>query len=141
MFQLRCNGGGCGVEPNLKAQTMTTLNNLPHKKDERRTLRNNLTSAEAKLWSVLKSSQLANRKFRRQHSIGEFILDFYCPQEKLAVELDGAGHFTASGNLHDAARTDYLNAVGIRVIRFENRLIWAALDSVLQTIESSFSAC
>ncbi|GAB3857412.1 endonuclease domain-containing protein [Hymenobacter terrigena] len=118
---------------------MTTLNNLPHKKDERRTLRNNLTPAEAKLWSALKSSQLANRKFRRQHSIGEFILDFYCPQEKLAVELDGAGHFTASGNLHDAARTDYLNAAGIRVIRFENKLIWSALESVLQSIESSFS--
>ena len=118
---------------------MTTLNNLPHKKDERRTLRNNLTPAEAKLWSILKNGQLANRKFRRQHSIGEFILDFYCPQEKLAVELDGASHFTASGNSHDAGRTDYLNAVGIRVIRFENKLIWSALDSMLQTIESSFS--
>ncbi|GAA3962778.1 endonuclease domain-containing protein [Hymenobacter antarcticus] len=119
---------------------MTTLNNLPHKKDERRTLRNNLTPAEAKLWSVLKSGQLAGRKFRRQHSIGEFILDFYCPQEKLAVELDGAAHFTASGNLHDAERTDYLNSVGIRVVRFENKLIWSALDSVLHSIESNFGA-
>jgi very-short-patch-repair endonuclease len=117
---------------------MTTLNNLSHKKDERRALRNNLTPAEAKLWSVLKSGQLSGRKFRRQHSVGEFILDFYCPQEKLAIELDGAGHFTASGNLHDAARTAYLNAVGIRVIRFENKLIWSALESVLQAIESSF---
>ncbi|MFD2720749.1 endonuclease domain-containing protein [Hymenobacter monticola] len=118
---------------------MTTLNNLSHKKDERRILRNNLTTAEAVLWNRLKSSQLNGRKFRRQHSIGEFILDFYCPQEKLAVELDGAGHFTASGNLHDAARTEYLNAVGIRVVRFENKLIWSALESVLQTIESSFN--
>jgi len=118
---------------------MTTLNNLPHKKEERQTLRNNSTSAEAVLWNRLKSSQLKGRKFRRQHSIGEFILDFYCPQEKLAVELDGAGHFTASGNLHDAARTEYLNAVGIRVIRFENKLIWSALESVLHSIESSFN--
>ncbi|WP_071885974.1 endonuclease domain-containing protein [Hymenobacter sedentarius] len=117
---------------------MTSLNNLPHKKDQRRALRNNLTPAEAKLWSVLKSGQLAGRKFRRQHSIGEFILDFYCPQEKLAVELDGASHFTASGNLHDAARTVYLNAAGIHVIRFENKLIWSALDSVLHTIEFAF---
>ena len=117
---------------------MTILNNLPHKKDERCVLRNNLTSAEAVLWNRLKNSQIANRKFRRQHSIGEFILDFYCPQEKLAVELDGAGHFTAAGNLYDAARTDYLNAVGIRVVRFENKLIWSALDSVLHSIESSF---
>ena len=118
---------------------MTILNNLPHKKDERRTLRNSLTPAEAKLWSIIKSGQLSGRKFRRQHSIGEYILDFYCPQEKLAVELDGAGHFTVSGNLHDAARTDYLNAVGIRVVRFENKLIWSALDSVLHSIENSFS--
>ncbi len=118
---------------------MTILNNLPHKKEDRRNLRNNLTSAEAVLWNRLKSSQLQGRKFRRQHSVGEFILDFYCPQEKLAVELDGAGHFTASGNLHDTARTAYLNTVGIRVIRFENALIWSVLDSVLQTIVNSFS--
>ena len=118
---------------------MTILNNLPHKKDQRRTLRSNLTTAEAVLWNRLKSRQLINRKFRRQHSIGEFILDFYCPQEKLAVELDGAGHFTAAGNLHDAARTEYLNSVGIKVIRFENKLIWSALESVLHTIASNFS--
>ncbi|MDB5271112.1 MAG: endonuclease protein [Hymenobacter sp.] len=143
MLALSGSWGGCGVQESLNGiqepQPMTILNNLPHKKDERRTLRNNLTSAEAVLWNRLKSSQLNGRKFRRQHSIGEFILDFYCPQEKLAVELDGAGHFTASGNLHDAARTDYLNAAGIRVIRFENKLIWSSLESVLQTIESSFS--
>ena len=118
---------------------MTILNNLPHKKDERRTLRNNLTSAEATLWNNLKSGQLCGRKFRRQHSIGEFVLDFYCPQEKLAVELDGAGHFTVSGNLHDAARTELLNSAGIRVVRFENKLIWSDLDSVLHSIESNFS--
>ncbi|MCC3152044.1 endonuclease domain-containing protein [Hymenobacter sp. BT770] len=117
---------------------MTSLNNLPHKKDQRRTLRNNLTPAEAKLWSVLKSAQLQRRKFRRQHSVGEFILDFYCPEEKLAVELDGAGHLTASGNLHDTARTDFLNANGIRVLRFENQLVWSDLDSVLHTIELAF---
>ena len=117
---------------------MNSLNNLPHKLEARRALRNNLTSAEAVLWNRLKSGQVGGRKFRRQHSVGEFILDFYCPQEKLAVELDGAGHFTASGNLHDAARTEYLNAAGIRVIRFENKLIWSSLESVLHSIENSF---
>ena len=117
---------------------MTILNNLPHKKDERRTLRNNLTPAEAKLWSVLKSGQLAGRKFRRQHSIGEFILDFYCPEEKLAIELDGAGHFTVSGNLHDAARTEFLHSVGIRMLRFENKFVWSDLDSLLCSVEEAF---
>ena len=118
---------------------MTKLYNLAHKKDQRRTLRANLTSAEATLWSALKSSQLYNRKFRRQHSIGEFILDFYCPEEKLAIELDGAGHFTVSGNLYDAARTAYLTSIGVRVLRFENKVIWSDLDSVLHTIANHFA--
>ena len=117
---------------------MPTLNNLPHKREARRTLRNNLTPAEAVLWNNLKSAQLHNRKFRRQHSVGEFILDFYCPEEKLAIELDGAGHFTATGNLYDAARTAYLNTLGIRVLRFENKLIWSDLDSILNTIAAHF---
>ena len=117
---------------------MASLSNLPHKKDDRRTLRNNLTPAEAVLWTRLKSGQLTGRKFRRQHSIGECILDFYCPKEKLAVELDGAGHFTVSGNLHDAARTEFLNRLDIRVLRFENKQIWLGLDSVLCAIESNF---
>ncbi|MDO7875742.1 DUF559 domain-containing protein [Hymenobacter sp. ASUV-10] len=64
---------------------MEHINNLPHKQDDRRQLRNRLTSAEAVLWNNLKNAQLENRKFRRQHSIGEYILDFYCPEEKLAV--------------------------------------------------------
>ena len=117
---------------------MPAYHNLPHKKDNRQTLRSNLTPAEAKLWSVLKSAQLAGRKFRRQHSVGAYILDFYCPEERLAIELDGAGHFTASGNLHDAARTACFNSLGIRVLRFENQLIWSDLDGVLQHIISHF---
>ncbi|WP_235184062.1 endonuclease domain-containing protein [Hymenobacter sp. IS2118] len=117
---------------------MTIFNNLAHKKADRRTLRNNLTSAEAVLWNSLKCSQLAGHKFRRQHSIGEFILDFYCPQEKLAVELDGVGHFTTSGNLSDVVRTEYLNSVGILVLRFENKVIWSYLDSVLHSITIHF---
>ena len=119
---------------------MTNYHNLPQKKEDRRTLRNSLTPAEATLWKALKNGQIAGRKFRRQHSIGTYVLDFYCPEERLAVELDGAGHFTASGNLHDATRTDYLETLGIRVLRFENKLIWTGLDSILQSIESSFHA-
>ncbi|WP_201980783.1 endonuclease domain-containing protein [Hymenobacter rubidus] len=117
---------------------MDNYHNLPQKKEARRTLRNTLTPAEATLWKCLKGGQLAGRKFRRQHSVGAYILDFYCPEERIAVELDGAGHFTVAGSLHDAARTDYLNTLGIQVIRFENKLIWSALDDVLQTIASKF---
>ena len=117
---------------------MDNYHNLPQKKDDRRTLRNTLTPAEATLWKSLKGGQLAGRKFRRQHSVGAYILDFYCPEERIAVELDGAGHYTAAGNLHDTCRTAYLNTLGIQVIRFENKLIWSALASVLHTITSKF---
>ncbi|MFC6224556.1 endonuclease domain-containing protein [Hymenobacter artigasi] len=117
---------------------MDNYHNLSQKKDDRRTLRNILTPAEATLWKSLKGGQLAGRKFRRQHSVGAYILDFYCPEERIAVELDGAGHYTAAGNLHDAARTAYLNTLGIQVVRFENKLIWSALETVLQAIVSKF---
>ena len=119
---------------------MKSLNNLPHKKDHRRTLRSNLTPAEATLWNSLKNAQLQNRKFRRQHSIGEYILDFYCAEEKLAVELDGAGHFDVVGEAHDAVRTAYLSSLGVVVLRFENKIVWSALDGILYEISRHFTA-
>lgn len=87
---------------------MPRLHNLPEQKTRRQTLRNNLTPAEAKFWASLKNGQLGGQKFRCQHGVGPYVLDFYCSAEKLALELDGAGHFTVSGNLHDDARKAYL---------------------------------
>jgi very-short-patch-repair endonuclease len=112
--------------------------NLPHKKEERRELRNNLTSAEAALWLYLQRSQLEGRKFRRQHSIGLYIVDFYCPSEKLVVELDGAGHFDVIGNARDVDRTHYLEAQGLQVLRFENQHFWNHPESVLTAIRTVF---
>lgn len=114
------------------------INNLPYLKENRRTLRKNLTPAEASLWTLLKSKQLEGRKFRRQHSVGNYILDFYCPEEKLCVELDGAHHFTSAGENYDAGRTEYLNSVGIRVIRFENKLVFKRPEAVLEEIKGNF---
>jgi len=65
------------------------LNNLPALKYFRRKLRSKMTPAEAKLWTYLKGKQLEGKKFRRQHSVSRYILDFYCPSSKLAIELDG----------------------------------------------------
>jgi len=76
------------------------LNNLPELAGFRRKLRNALTPAEARLWTLLKRAALG-RKFRRQHSVGRYILDFYCPSEKLAVELDGEDHFMPWGITYD----------------------------------------
>ncbi|GAA3924954.1 endonuclease domain-containing protein [Hymenobacter algoricola] len=116
----------------------STRHNRPELKAARQALRASLTPAEAKLWSALQNSQLAGRKFRRQHSIATYILDFYCPSERLAVELDGQGHFAATGEAADVARTDYLQNVGIRVVRFENKLVFEQLEFVLAAIRQGF---
>lgn len=115
------------------------LHNEPELKAVRRALRNTATSAEATLWRVLKNSQLAGRKFRRQSSLGPFIVDFYCPSERLVIELDGALHFTSAGSAADFDRDAYLSGLGIRVLRFENKLIFRALEGVLEEIERWFS--
>jgi very-short-patch-repair endonuclease len=100
------------------------IHNIKSSSDTRKRLRKNLTSAEALLWTNLKGSQLAGRKFRRQHSIGPFIVDFYCPACRLAVELDGDGHMTETGAKADHERTDFLKRFNVTVIRFENREIF-----------------
>src|SRR5436190_22578402 len=97
------------------------LNNLSYLKDTRKVLRTNSTTAEATLWTFLKNSQLEGRKFRRQHSIENYILDFYCPSEKINVELDGAGHYTNDGTEQDKIRDEFLTQLGIKVLRFENK--------------------
>ena len=116
----------------------TSRHNRSELKETRAVLRQNLTPAEATLWKALQNSQLSGRKFRRQHSIGNYVLDFYCSSERLAVELDGQGHFTVSGEAQDVVRTAYLESIGIRVVRFENRLVFEQLEGVLAGIQQSF---
>jgi very-short-patch-repair endonuclease len=111
----------------------TLLNN-------RRELRNKLTSAEALLWNALQKSKLKGRKFRRQHSIDRYILDFYCPQERLAIELDGAHHYTIPGAECDNERDEYLRNCYIKVLRFENKLVFENLQSVLNEIQQHFKS-
>ena len=115
------------------------INNRKYLKQRRQELRNNMTTAEATLWKYLKERQLEGRKFRRQHSVGNYILDFYCPKEKLAVELDGMHHFTTAGYESDKERDKYLESLGIRVLRFENDEVMKAIENVLEIIRSSFT--
>ena len=96
------------------------INNLPEMKPFRRKLRKNMTPAEVALWLMIKNKQLDGERFLRQYSIGHFVVDFYCPKHKLAVELDGEVHFTEEAAAYDAKRTAYLNSVGVQVVRFEN---------------------
>jgi len=114
------------------------IHNIKNLKENRKKLRNSLTPAEAKLWSLLKNSQLENRKFRRQHSIGPYILDFYCPSERLCIELDGVVHYTDGGFEYDVERTEYLKMHNIKVVRFENKDVFENTEGVLEVIRRNF---
>jgi very-short-patch-repair endonuclease len=105
--------------------------------EKRSRLRRNRTSAEALLWKNLQRSQLDGKKFRRQHSIGPYIVDFYCPEYRVAVELDGAKHMTLLGGEEDAKRDEFLKRFNVRVIRFENRLVFESLELVLNSIRAA----
>jgi len=114
------------------------IHNKKELKGKRRELRKNLTPAETKLWKYLQDSQLEGRKFRRQHSIGQNIIDFYCPKEKLAVELDGNIHFNPVNGQYDLLRDKYITSLGIKVIRFKNKDIFEKSEIVLEAIKSNF---
>jgi len=98
---------------------MTTRKNIPILKEYRRNLRKKMTPAEVVLWMMIKNKQLGER-FLRQYSIDFFIVDFYCPKYNLAIELDGAHHFTEDGIERDKNRDEHLKSLGINVLRFEN---------------------
>jgi very-short-patch-repair endonuclease len=115
---------------------MPDIHNRKYLEPFRKDLRNNLTSAEATLWKYLKGSQLG-KKFRRQHSAGNYILDFYCATKRIAIELDGKNHFTADGMKYDEVRTRYLNSLNIKVLRFENVRVFQELDKVLEEIKAA----
>jgi very-short-patch-repair endonuclease len=115
------------------------LHNLHWLKTRRQKLRRSLTPAEAHLWKHLKKgSRLDGRKFRRQHSAGQYVLDFYCPGEKLAIELDGAAHDGDRAQRHDWLRDRFLQELGIRVLRFRNSDIRENLEGVLSEIRRHF---
>lgn len=98
-----------------------------------RSLRKNQTDAEKKLWSVLRNRQLGNIKFRRQHLIDVYILDFYCPEYRLAIEVDGGQHYEDKGKKEDNLRSKNLTKHNIKILRFSN------LD-VLNNIEGVHNA-
>jgi very-short-patch-repair endonuclease len=120
---------------------MTNLNQVFNKtayKKFRRKLRHKLTPAEATLWRYLKNKQLENRRFRRQFGVDKYVLDFYCPSEKLAVELDGKHHYSEEGMAYDSERDQFLVQQGIKVIRFENVEVFENINGVLDKIKSCF---
>lgn len=115
------------------------VSNLKEKKELRKQLRNNATPAEKKLWEALKDKKLDGFKFRRQHSIDRYILDFFCPTANVAIELDGDNHYTAEAREYDQIRDNYLQSVGITVIRYSNHEVYENFEGVLEDIRSYLS--
>lgn len=117
---------------------MNKIHNIKKLYIRRKYLRNNATNEEALLWLKLKNSQLGF-KFRRQHSVGGYIADFYCPTQKLILEIDGINHFLKENIEYDKIRTEFLNKLGIRVLRFSNLDINNNIEEVLLRIKDSFT--
>jgi len=98
-------------------------------------LRENMTPSESLLWEELRMKKLDGLKFRRQHPIGIHILDFYCHQKKLGIEIDGGYHETIEQKEFDKNRTDILNQQNIQVIRFRNEEVINEMEMVLKKIK------
>lgn len=113
---------------------MTQLYNRTSEKAKRQQLRRNMTKAEFPVWQKLKGKQLEGYKFRRQYSIGSFVIDFYCTELKLAIEIDGDSHFEEGVREYDRERQAFIESVGIRFLRFTNDEVYGNLEGVLERI-------
>ncbi len=102
--------------------------------EKARRLRNNMTKEEMVLWQKLKGKQICNSRFRRQHPIGPYIVDFYCHAAKLVIELDGKIHLNSKES--DKKRTDELKSFKLEVIRFSNNEVETNIDEVIKQITS-----
>lgn len=98
-------------------------------------LRTNMTMSESVLWEKLSGKKLDGFKFRRQHPVDRFILDFYCHEKKLAIEIDGSIHNIAENKASDLTRDAKLTELGIKVVRFTNDQVHTELDNVLNQIK------
>ncbi len=118
---------------------MTLVNNNREMKERRRELRNNATKDERLLWIFLKDKGCDGIKFRRQHGVGPYILDFYAPSIRLAVELDGAIHEDLQEQIYDQERDHFLSTVGIKVLRINRHEFAQGIDHVLDLIREAMA--
>lgn len=103
-------------------------------KSTRRFLRENMPIAEQLLWNEIRNKKIGH-KFRRQHSIGKFIVDFYSPEAQLIIEIDGDSHFyNPNSQESDASRQKSIESLGLKVIRFTNHEIYNNLEEVIKVI-------
>jgi len=108
--------------------------------DIKRRLRSTMTGTETLLWSKLRARQFHGLKFRRQHGIGPYIVDFYCPEQSLVIEIDGDSHADADQILKDQLRDKYFQSLGLHVIRYCNDDIVKNLDGALEDLAGKISS-
>ena len=113
---------------------MTKLFNKTSEKLKRQELRRNLTKAEAIVWQKLRCKQVENCKFRNQYSVSQFVLDFYSPEIKLGIEIDGESHFQEGAAPYDEERQIFIESAGISFLRFTNNEVYENLNGVLEVI-------
>lgn len=111
--------------------------NNPRLKVYRQQLRKQMTEAEVSLWGQIKNGQILGYKFRRQYSVNIFILDFYCPKLRLAIEIDGGQHAKKEIETYDQGRTNYLNDHNITVLRYWNNEVLKNIEGVYMDIEDN----
>lgn len=110
--------------------------NFNRRKDieKRRILRNNMTKPEIILWSKLKNRQMDGERFLRQYGVEQYVLDFYCPRLRLAIEVDGASHLVDGADEYDKDRQEHIEAFGIQFLRFTNKDVNNNLNDVCDRI-------
>jgi very-short-patch-repair endonuclease len=106
----------------------------PDKRDMARRFRKEPTEAESALWQALRGRKLGGLKFRREQPLLGYVVDFYCEERNLAVEVDGSVHDSFDAKQYDADRDAALHAAGVRVLRLKNKAVMGDLDGVLKTI-------
>lgn len=109
--------------------------NGPKAKLTRRLLKKTIPDPESQLWFYLRDRRFHGIKFRRQYSVGRYVVDFYCPKVRLAIEIDGDSHYVADAPEQDKVRQEYIEACGITVARFTNQEITQHVEEVLKEIE------
>ena len=138
MRRCKRHGGQGGVDVSLKekSEEIKIFNRKEGKKIRQKLRSGNYVPAEALVWSIMKKKQLKGYKFRRQYGAGKYVIDFYCPKLKLAIEIDGQTHLDQVARIYDQERQKYIESFGIKFLRFSNYEVYEDLDAVIERIKA-----
>ncbi len=118
---------------------MTAIYNKATEKEKRRKLRNNMTKAEVLIWLQLKNKKLLGQRFLRQYGVGPFVVDFFAPEQRLAIEIDGATHLSDEEIEYDKRRQSEIENLGISFLRFTNEMVYEDMYNVLEKIKKEIA--